>query len=80
MKEANLREKFQREIEMIETLSHPNIVKYLHHSFRRNTIQLFLTRYEASLRLEIQSRYEDVKADMEDLFQPKGKFFSIFFF
>ena len=53
-------ERFTKEIEMIETLSHPNIVKYLNHTRKPTYLRLFMTRYESTLRQEIRVRESEV--------------------
>jgi hypothetical protein len=53
-------ERFSREIDMIETLEHPNIVKYLYHTRRPTYLRLFMTRYESTLRQEIRIRESEV--------------------
>mmetsp|Transcript_13026 Transcript_13026/g.17666 ORF Transcript_13026/g.17666 Transcript_13026/m.17666 type:complete len:267 (-) Transcript_13026:39-839(-) len=61
--------KFCSEIELLESLEHPNIVKYLFHSRKRKAICLFLTRYESSLRKEIQHRRAGVRSESGEFFQ-----------
>jgi len=61
-------ESFRREIKTLSCLSHPNVCQYLHHSEKRGTIRLFLTKYENSLRSEVQQRGIDVQDDLEDPF------------
>jgi hypothetical protein len=64
-------EKFQSEIQIIESLAHPNIVKYLCHLRKRNSIQMFISRYENSLRNEIRTRESEVIEDIADPYYPK---------
>mmetsp|Transcript_7826 Transcript_7826/g.10491 ORF Transcript_7826/g.10491 Transcript_7826/m.10491 type:complete len:414 (+) Transcript_7826:1403-2644(+) len=76
--QKNLLERFKKEIEVIEELSHPNIVQYLHHSFRRTSVRLFLTRYESSLRQEVKKRLQEVREDLEDPFNCREIFMTMY--
>jgi serine/threonine protein kinase len=53
------RDIIQREIEILKRLSHPNIIQYLSSISSYNSIKLFLTRYESTLRKEVQNRVID---------------------
>ncbi len=68
---TNELDRFLKEIKMIEGLSHPNIVRYLYHETKREFVRVFLTRYESSLRHEVQKKSFDVKNDLDDPFSPK---------
>jgi serine/threonine protein kinase len=59
-------QKFLTEIEIIESLSHPNIVQYLYHRQRGDVMEVFISRYENSLRNEIRSRKSDIAEDIAE--------------
>ncbi len=63
--------KFLREVEMIETLSHPNVVRHLFHTHTAHSLRLFLTRYETSLRIEVRNRGVESPFDEIDPFLPR---------
>jgi hypothetical protein len=69
-KSGEQRGKILQEIEILRKLSHPNIVRYLAHTSKRSSVRLFMTRYESTLRKEIQTRVVDVRDGIDEPFSP----------
>jgi serine/threonine protein kinase len=59
------------EILFLRSLSHPNIVRYLHHIRSPTSVRVFMTRYEMSLRKEIRTRADAVEEGEADPFTIK---------
>jgi serine/threonine protein kinase len=60
--------KLKNEIDVLKRLSHPNIIRYLSHFISQHRIQIFMTRYESTLRREIRTKEFEIKNDISDPF------------
>jgi tRNA A-37 threonylcarbamoyl transferase component Bud32 len=61
--------KLRNEIDLLKTISHPNVVRYLFHFTSNDRIRLFMSRYESTLRREIRTKEYEIKNDISDPFE-----------